>query len=756
MRAPLSVIRFLSVVGLAVGLALGGVFGVPASASATEPVDLGGNRVIDSAGVLSATDVTAITDAAEKLYADSGIDLFVAYVSTFENPTSAEDWANQTASANNLGPTDYVLAVAVDGRAYYLSGDSSGPVSGSQLSTIESSQVEPQLKNGNWAGAAEAAAVGLGDAAAGGTGGSGSGGSGSSSSSPGVSGGTIGAIVIVLVLILVIVGGIIVIVFVRASRRNRLAAGGSAPTDGHAASGGPPDPLVAMPILELQREAGSMLVQTDDAVQTSTDELGFAVAQYGDEAAAPFQKALGEATAGLNQAFQLKQRLDDAEPDSDAEIRQWNAEIVRLCTEANRVLDEQAADFDELRELEKNIPAGVAAGRAASAEVESRVQAAASAIVALGASYNPSAFSTVVDNPAQATERLTFARSALDEAETEQAADTSEAAVGVRAAEEAVDQAILLLDAVDRVTTDLASARGQLDSQLTNLQQDVADAHAVAAAGDPQGAIAAAAERTTTVIAEVQAQLAGPIDPAAVAQRLELANRDIDGVLGAVRSQQATEQRAASTFAQTLQSARSRVSAANDYITARRGGVGAEARTRLAEATRLVARAEELSTTDTVGALAAAQRADGLAAQAIESAQRDVGEFATGYGDGSGAPAGAGGGLFGAGSGGSGGGNGMLGAMLGGIVINSVLGGGRGGGGLFGGGGGRRDDDDDDGFGGLFGGGSGGGGGFFGGGGSSSSSGGSRSRSGGGSFGGRSAGSFGGGGTRSRRGGGRF
>ncbi|RFA11541.1 hypothetical protein B7R21_12630 [Subtercola boreus] len=753
MRAPLSVIRSLSVVGLALGLALGGVLGVSASASATEPVDLGGNRVIDSAGVLSAADVTAITDATEKLYADSGIDLFVAYVSTFENPASAEDWANQTASANNLGPTDYLLAVAVDGRAYYLSGDSSGPVSGSQLSTIESAQIEPQLKNDNWAGAAEAAAVGLGDAAAGGTGSSGSGGSGSSSSSTGVSGGTIGAIVIVLVLILVIVGGIIVIVFVRASRRNRLAAGGSAPIDGPAESGEPADPLVAMPIQELEREAGSMLVQTDDAVQTSTDELGFAVAQYGDEAAAPFQKALGEATAGLKQAFQLKQRLDDAEPDSDAEIRQWNTEIVRLCTEANRVLDEQAAAFDELRELEKDIPAGIAAGTAAVAAVEPRVQAAASAIVALRASYTPSAFSTVVDNPAQATERLTFARSALEHAETEQRSDTGEAAVGVRAAEEAVDQATLLLEAVDRVTADLASARGQLDSQLTNLQQDVADAHAVAAAGDPQGAIAAAAERTTAVIAEVQAQLAGPVDPAVVAQRLELANRDIDGVLGAVRSQQATAQRAASTFAQTLQSARSRVSAANDYITARRGGVGAEARTRLAEATRLVARAEELSTTDAVGALAAAQRADGLAAQAIESAQRDVGEFANGYGDGSGAPAGAGGGLFGAGGGGGGGGNGMLGAMLGGIVINSVLGGGRGGGGLFGGGGGRRDDDDDDdGFGGLFGGGSGGG--FFGGGGGGSNGGGSRS--GGGSFGGRSAGSFGGGGTRSRRGGGRF
>ena len=71
---------------------------------------------------------------------------------------------------------------------------------------------------------------------------------------------------------------------------------------------------------------------------------------------------------------------------------------------------------------------------------------------------------------------------------------------------------------------------------------------------------------------------------------------------------------------------------------------------------------------------------------------------------------------------------GILGAVLGGIVINSMLGGGRSGG--------------SGGLGGL--GGSGGLGGMFGGGGGGRSSGGMR------------PGSFGGGGTRARRGGGRF
>ncbi|RFA19828.1 TPM domain-containing protein [Subtercola boreus] len=732
--------KFVTVTLLALGLAVAGA----TSAQADQPVNLGSSHVVDSAGVLTSGDKTSIENAADTLYSEHGVDLYVAFVSDFSSPSSAADWANTTAQNNNLGPTDYLLAVAVDGRAYYLSGDSSGPVSDTQLSDIETGRIEPQLKNENWAGAAVAAADGLGAAAGGG---SGSGGSGSGSA--GVSGGTVGAIAVVLVIVFVIVIGIVVIVILRARRRALAGAGGSFAGKGTSVGAAPPAAPV-VPIEQLVRQAGSALVQTDDAVQTSTEELGFAVAQYGQAAAQPFQVALDSANSMLTQAFQLKQKLDDAEPDSDEQTRQWNSDIVDLCAKANHVLDEQAEAFDELRELEKNIPAGIAAGRAACDQIEPRIQTAEATLATLAGTYTAAALSTVHDNPAEATERLAFARAALSTAEQQATADPSDAAVGVRAAEESVDQATLLLDAVDRVGSDLAAARSRIDAMITNLQQDVVDAHAVAAAGDPQGAITAVENRTSEVVAAVQAQLAaGAFDPSAVSQKLELANRDIDGVLGAVRGQQEQQQRATTTLGQTIASAQGRISAATDYITARRGGVGAEARTRLAEATRLVQSAQSLAATDATGALSQAQRADSLAAQAIESAQNDVGEFTSansGYGGGGMFGGGQGGGLFGGGSGGSGGGgggNGVLGAVLGGIIINSVLGGGGSGGG---------------GLGGMFGGGSGGGGGFFGGGGGGggrSRSGGGRSRSGGGSFGG-SAGSFGGGGTRSRRGGGRF
>ena len=131
--------------------------------------------------------------------------------------------------------------------------------------------------------------------------------------------------------------------------------------------------------------------------------------------------------------------------------------------------------------------------------------------------------------------------------------------------------------------------------------------------------------------------------------------------------------------------ARAQVSAAEDYITARRGAVGAEARTRLAEAGASLVQAQQLQATDPERALQYAQRADQLAGQALQYAQNDVGAFNGG---------GFGGGGFGGQGGGGGGGGGMLGAVLGGIVLNSVLGGGRSSGGLGGvlGGGARRRD----------------------------------------------------------------
>ncbi|MEO7017456.1 MAG: TPM domain-containing protein [Leifsonia sp.] len=696
-----------------VGLALfagGTAAAAEARVPAEPPVAFGSGHVVDDAGVLG-SQASAVESAATKLASDHKVNLYTVFVNTFSSPSDARTWAITTARQNNLTANDYLLAVAVTGRSYYLSADTSGPLTNAQLSVIEKNQIEPRLRNNQWAEASIAAATGLGDALSGGAGSSGGTGGATASGS-----GSAPGVTITLLVLLLVVVGILAIMFVRARRRRQMADTQSIPS-------APVDELQAMPLADLARRAGSALVQTDDAVQASTQELGFAVAQYGEEAARPFGAAVDAANAKLRESFALKQKLDDAVPDTDQERREWNSTIVRDCAEANRLLGEQAAAFAELRSLAKDIPGSVADLRSDVAALEGRVSSTRTTLAQLTTAYTDATLVTVQDNATQATERLTFASTALADAEVKaKAGATSQAAVSVRAAEAALDQTRLLLDAVDRVSADLTTARSQIDALVADLQQDLVDARSLAAAGDPSGAIMAAQTAAGAAVDEVSSRLrGGQVNPRELLQKLELANRDIEGVLGAVRTHQAQEQRAAASLGQVLGSAQSRVTAATDFIAARRGAVGAEARTRLAEATRLLGLAQ--TATDPVDAVTQAQRADELAAQAIQLAGSDVNGFGSNAGVG---------GMFGGPGMGGGRGGGLFGAVLGGILIDSVL---RGSGGGFFGGGGNGGDFFSGGFGGGDGRDGGGGGGFFGGdGGGGGGFGGGGDGGGGGSF----------------------
>lgn len=654
------------------------LFSAAGTAQATGPVQLGTGYVLDDVDALTSAQEAEAQARLEQLKTDSGLDLWVVYVDEFTAPSNSEEWANATAEANGLGPTQYLLAVATGSRQFYLSGDSSGPISGDQLATIEQRLIQPQLADDDWLGAIDAAATGLADAAGGGSG-SGAGGGG---------GGIPFGVIVFLV-----IAAIVVIVIVVVVRRRRKVAGPS----------GPGAPVEQISLEELARRASSALVATDDAVKTSDQELGFAKAQFGDAATVEFAEALQTARANLNSAFTLKQQLDDATEETEEQTRAWNAEIIRLCEEANAGLDEKAAAFDELRRLEQNAPESLARVQEQRAKVAAAVDAADEHLRTLAATYAPEALATVADNPAQARQRIAFADERLAAAQTAIAAGNGgEAAVSIRAAEEAVGQAGLLEDAIDKLGADFAAGESSATALITELEGDIAAASALP---DSDGRVAAAIAAARQQVDAARSSLAGTARrPLQTLQALEAANTQIDGVVEGIRDAAAKAQRAQQMVGQQILSAQAQVSAAEDFIVARRGAIGAEARTRLAEAGAALVQAQQLQSTDPQQALQYAQRANQLAGQSIQYAQHDVNSF-----QGSG-----GGGMFG----GGGGDGGMLGAVLGGIVINSMLGGGGGGrggssgglGGVFGGGGGGR----------------------------------------------MSPGSFGGGGTRGRRGGGRF
>ncbi|MCX5376096.1 TPM domain-containing protein [Streptomyces sp. NBC_00091] len=635
----------------------------------------------------------AVTAALDKLYADHRVQLFVTYVHDFSD-RSPQSWADATAQKNGLGQNDLLLAVATGARQYAYSADVESGFTEEQLAAVARTAIEPALRQNDWAGAAIGAANGY-DAVLAGRpvpvpaitpGAPDPGGGGADGQS--------GAGDFVLPVVAVGAAGALGVYAYRRRKRGRGTATTHAGWDGARAE---PTPLP-----ELDTRAKALLVETDDAIRTSIEELGFASAQFGDAAIGTFTEAVAYAKGELTQAFRLRQQLDDAYPEDDATRRRMLDEIVARCTEANRRLDAESADFDRLRDLEKNAPQALTTVEAHFRALTGRTATAEATLTALTGRYADSASAPVASNPEQAKDRLLFATTNLGEARAAiDGGDNGRAAVHVRAAEGAVDQAATLVDAVERRAQELAEAAGKLPGALTETEADLADARGLltgTAEGSSTADLRGRIGRAESVLADVrQEQAAGRYDPIDALRRVEEADAALDEALAGAREQESGRQRAAGLLDQAMLSARSAIGAATDYVTTSRGAVGSQARTRLAEAQRHLERSVSLAGQNPAGALAEAQQADSLARQAQQLAEQDVRAYQNPYA-------------------GQRAGGGRGGAVLGGIILGEILRGGTGG---FGGGG----------FGGGFGG-------------------------GGGAGGGRGPGSYGGGGTRGRMGGG--
>lgn len=689
---PRSRICVRAALALAAGLLAAGGWGVVGAppARADDPVTLSQQGQITDRVRALGDRRGAVTTALDKLYADRKVQLFVAYVRDFSG-RSAQSWADATAEKNGLGQDDVLLAVATGARQYAYSAAVDSGFTEQQLAEVARTAIEPALKQNDWAGAAIGAANGY-AAVLGGrpvpapaiTPGPADPGGGASGES--------GAGDYVLPVIAVGAAGALG-VYAYTRRKRWISGAGRGAKTGPGWPEGAPDRL---PLPELDAKAKALLVDSDDSVRTSIEELGFATAQFGDEAVGPFTEAVKYAKDELTHAFRLRQQLDDAYPEDDATRRRMLDEIVARCTEANRRLDAESAGFDRLRDLEKNAPQALATVEAHFRALTGRTTTAEATLTALAGRYADSASAPVASNPEQAKDRLLFATTHLGEAGAAVAGgDNGRAAVHVRAAEGAVDQAATLVDAVERRAQELAEAAGKLPGALNETETDLADARgllsgtsAEVSTADLRGRIG----RAEAVLADVRREeAAGRYDPIDALRRIEEADAALDEALAGARERESGRQRAVALLDQATLAARSAIGAATDYVTTSRGAVGSQARTRLAEAQRHLERSASLTGSDPAGALAEAQQADALARQAQQLAEQDVRAYRDPYGGGRSA------------------GGGRGGAMLGGIILGEIL---RGGAGGFGGGGG------------------------------------------GGFGGGRGPGSFGGGGTRGRMGGG--
>ncbi|CAD6000585.1 YgcG family protein [Agreia sp. COWG] len=625
----------------------------PLAAQATDPVSLNGAYVLDRTGALGSRS-GEVQDALDELSSTAGVNLFVVYVDTFTGADDKEAWADETAVKNDLGVNDVLLAVATKDRLYQVSVDPKFALDDGQLSTLETTAIVPSLRQNDWAGAAINAATGLGELSRG-----------ESVSAPVITpgsatpsgGGASNALTLVLGGLVVVIAGVVGVIYFRKRSKATIAAsqtGASGPTQA-----------------QLDREVGRLLVQLDDAVTSSEQELGFAIAQFGEDATGGFTEVLAAAKDKVRQSFALKQNLDDHTPDSADDRRAWSLKIIELCTSAEADLDAQAEAFAALREVEKNPQPSLDKIAASVAALQPRIGPAAQKLASLTARYSPAAVATIAENPEQADKLLAYANSTASAVAGQiSSGAASEAAVSITRAEAAVTQADTLLTAIDSLERGLDDAAAGLAAATAEAASDVAEARALLSTAD--GA-PMSAELTPLIsaleTAVARASGAGALNPLAELQALQLANAPLDQALAGVRERNAQLARTQEQLTRTLSSASSTISSVKEYVVTRRGAVSVDARTRIAEAERLLGEAYSLQQTDPTSALAQATQAARFAQAADQAARSDVDAY----------------GAYSNQAGGSGiDGSAVLGGILGGLLSGS---GGRSysGGGLFGG-----------------------------------------------------------------------
>ena len=591
--------------------------------------------VNDGANALSGSEFSDVQQAVDKLYNDRHIRLWVVYVDTFSGQ-DAVSWAGETRRLSDIGGQDAILAVATQDRAYAFLPPTTAP-GGLDVTSLRTNEIEPKLRQSDWAGAAIAAAEGLNPT--------------TSSTGTGIS--WFGFLVAFAVLVLAV---LLLWLWTRRRRRKRREAEFAAARRVDPAD---PNALAAVPIDALDDLSKSIVVDVDNALRTSDNELGLAVEEFGSEQTTPFSQAVANAKTTLAQAFNVRQILDDAVPETAQQRRDLLTRVVVAAAKADRELDAQREAFEQLRDLLINAPSRLDVLTQQMVDVTARIAPSEQALAALHKQFSDTALASVAGNAETAKQRLAFADQNITNGRTlvaRSAGRQSGLVDSIRAAESALGQARTLLDAIDSAGTDINRAVATLPAAIADIQKGINQAGTLLAQGNTPHVAELGAARDTAVKAVADAQSIGTADPLGAFTKLTQADAELDRLLASIVEEREATERLSRAFDQALFTAQSRVRGVSDYIDTRRGSIGPEARTRLAEAVRQLQAAHDTRAVNLNEAVAHANGASMLAAQAQDLANADVRAAQRSYT-----------GQYGSTSGSN------TGAVIGGIVIGNIL-----------------------------------------------------------------------------------
>jgi uncharacterized membrane protein YgcG/predicted nucleic acid-binding Zn-ribbon protein len=627
--------RIARLLGLVLAIMAAGLLITP-SAAADPPLRVP-DYVTDNANVLSQGQRVQVENAVNQLYNDRHIRLWVVYVGTFSGQ-DAVNWTQQTRRLSDIGGQDAILAVATQDRAYAFLPPTSAPA-GFDVSTLRTNEIEPKLHQSDWAGAAIAAANGL-----------------NPSTSPTGTGAEISWFGVVLALTVLALAILLLWLWTRRRRRKRREAEFAAARRVDPAD---PNALASVPIDALDDLSKTIVVDVDNAVRTSDNELGLAVEEFGVEQTDPFNRAVANAKTTLAQAFNVRQILDDAVPETPQQRRDLLTRVVVAAAKADRELDAQREAFEQLRDLVINAPTRLDALTQQMVDVSARMTPSEQALAALHKQFSDSALASVAGNIETAKQRLTFADQNITNGRalvSRPAGRQAGLVDSIRAAESALGQARMLLDAIDSAGTDINRAVATLPAAIADIQNGINQAGTLVAQGNTPHAAELGAARDAAVKAVADAQSTGTTDPLGAFTKLTKADAELDRLLASIAEEREATKRLSRTYDQALFTAQSRVRGVSDYIDTRRGTIGPEARTRLAEAVRQLQAAQDTRSVNLNEAIAHANGASMLAAQAQDMANADVvaaqRSYAGRYGNTSGS---------------------NMGAVIGGIVIGNIL-----------------------------------------------------------------------------------
>ena len=421
---------------------------------------------------------------------------------------------------------------------------------------------------------------------------------------------------------------------------------------------------------ELAQQARSALVAVDERVRLTTDELAFAEAELGAGPTKPLREALTSVRTHLGEAFHLHQLNHDDIPDTPEELRVRNARIVQLCEWAESLLEDRTAALEKPIELARRAPEILAGVRADAQRLRGCLPVAADTVRRLADRYTDEALRQVAENPSEAEQLLGFAEHSADISDRRREAGQREQAnLALEAATESVRRAAVLLDAVETYEIEALRAESTLSAVVEDSRGDL-----VAAREAPQvPAVTAAMEELAQALASLP-PAGSKTDPFAELTRLREANTGLDAAIAAARERAARPIPSPEQVRHSMDDADRQLAVARDVIAGHRGWIGADARTRLAEAERVRADLQQLVGSAAASgaavvaedhreqALGLSRRVAFLASEALTLAQRDIDnsrpQGPAGWGDG--------------GRGGRGGGD-LMGGILGGLVIGSIL-----------------------------------------------------------------------------------